>query len=262
MRAIPKIIFQTWKTRTGIPESYLQWRHSIIRHNPSYRHALWGDRENRSFIKKLYPWFLPIFDGYEHNIMRADVIRYFFLYHFGGIYIDLDTECLRPLDSYLERGNVVLGRMGVDPEFSQSIPNAVMMSAPRQEFWLFVFHLLVERAKRDIRPEYKTGPDILKSSIEIYNDSSAYKSTRESIHRLLADNGIDMRANRTAKIHVAPARDFYPIDWSDPIHQYFIRRKVVRDGVLFSDDEKRELFPHSALVSYWTHGWEPERWPE
>jgi len=39
---------------------------------------------------KEYPWFLETFDSYPYNIERADVIRYFALYHFGGIYLDLD----------------------------------------------------------------------------------------------------------------------------------------------------------------------------
>jgi len=37
-----------------------------------------------------YPWFLETFDGYVYPIQRADAIRYFVLYYFGGIYIDLD----------------------------------------------------------------------------------------------------------------------------------------------------------------------------
>lgn len=51
---------------------------------------LWTDADAREFIEKEYPWFLETFDGYPFNIQRADSIRYFVLYHFGGIYIDLD----------------------------------------------------------------------------------------------------------------------------------------------------------------------------
>jgi mannosyltransferase OCH1-like enzyme len=44
----------------------------------------------RSFIATHYPWFLATFEGYTYPIQRADSIRYFVLYHYGGIYIDLD----------------------------------------------------------------------------------------------------------------------------------------------------------------------------
>lgn len=62
---------------------------------------LWTDAGSRDFIAEKYPWFLDTFDGYKYNIQRADVIRYFVLHHYGGIYIDLDIGCLRPIDPLL-----------------------------------------------------------------------------------------------------------------------------------------------------------------
>lgn len=62
---------------------------------------LWTDASSREFIAEHYPWFLDTFDNYEFPIQRADVIRYFVLYHYGGIYLDLDVGCLRPLDPLL-----------------------------------------------------------------------------------------------------------------------------------------------------------------
>ncbi len=57
---------------------------------------LWTDASSREFIAAEYPWFLDTFDGYDHNIQRADAIRYFVLAHFGGIYIDLDDVSIIP----------------------------------------------------------------------------------------------------------------------------------------------------------------------
>lgn len=51
---------------------------------------MWTDAKAREFIKDEYPWFLETFDNYPEPIQRADVIRYFVLAHFGGVYIDLD----------------------------------------------------------------------------------------------------------------------------------------------------------------------------
>lgn len=62
---------------------------------------LWTDASSREFIAKHYPWFLDTFDDYEYVIQRADAIRYFVLHHYGGIYLDLDIGCLRPLDPLL-----------------------------------------------------------------------------------------------------------------------------------------------------------------
>lgn len=62
---------------------------------------LWTDAGSREFIANNYPWFLETFDGYTYPIQRADAIRYFVLHHYGGIYLDLDVGCLRPLDPLL-----------------------------------------------------------------------------------------------------------------------------------------------------------------
>ena len=62
---------------------------------------LWTDASSRQFIIEHYPWFLETFDNYRYPIQRADAIRYFVLYHYGGVYIDLDVGCVRPMDPLL-----------------------------------------------------------------------------------------------------------------------------------------------------------------
>lgn len=46
----------------------------------------------RPVPQKHYPWFLPTYVAYPYSIQRVDVLRYFLLHHYGGIYIDLDSE--------------------------------------------------------------------------------------------------------------------------------------------------------------------------
>ena len=56
------------------------------------------------FIADRYPQYVPLFQSYSDPLERADAIRYFILYEFGGIYADLDMEFLKPLDSLLNQG--------------------------------------------------------------------------------------------------------------------------------------------------------------
>lgn len=56
-------------------------------------YQLWTDELARELIASEYPWFLDSWDNYAFPIQRADAIRYFVLYHFGGIYFDMDTLC-------------------------------------------------------------------------------------------------------------------------------------------------------------------------
>jgi hypothetical protein len=51
-----------------------------------------------------HPEYLELFDSYPYEIMRIDMIRYFFLYDFGGVYCDLDDYPLTSIEAYLGTG--------------------------------------------------------------------------------------------------------------------------------------------------------------
>lgn len=97
---IPKIIHQTYKTK-DIPEHWKAGQQACIDLHPDYEYKLWTDDIMEEFMEKEYPWFLETYLSYGENIQRADAIRYFILYHYGGIYIDLDDGCQRKLDPLL-----------------------------------------------------------------------------------------------------------------------------------------------------------------
>ena len=97
---IPKIIHQTW-INTTVPERWSTSQKSCLYYHPSYEYWLWTDSIARNFIKVHYPWFLNTFDSYPYPIQRVDAVRYFILYHYGGIYLDLDLVCHKPLDPLL-----------------------------------------------------------------------------------------------------------------------------------------------------------------
>ena len=85
---------------------------------------------------------METYDCLSKNIQRIDAVRYMYLHHFGGVYVDLDFESIRPMDDYLRGKKVVLGRMGSDPKFRHSIPNAFMASVPGHPFWIKVLNYI------------------------------------------------------------------------------------------------------------------------
>lgn len=102
---IPRIIHQTWKT-AELPETG-DWRkaaklcHKLHPESAGWQHILWTDESARNFIKQFYPGVLSVYDAFPIPIQRVDAMRYYILHHFGGIYIDLDIGCSRPMDSLL-----------------------------------------------------------------------------------------------------------------------------------------------------------------
>jgi hypothetical protein len=255
---IPPCIFQTWKSKVDIPKHFAQWMSSFDLLNPDFQHVLWDDDDNRNFIASYYNWFLPIYDSYAREIYRADAIRYFFLYTFGGIYADMDAECLKPLGHLLDRGDVLVGRMG-DASHPHSIPNATMASKPRQEFWLLVIWLLVIAATetRWLDPEEVTGPTVLKSAVDLYLSQGSL-GTRSSVRSAIRDIArlvpSDLHPIPTvSNVQILPRHEWFPIDHTDPIHLRLCQ-DIAKHGSL-SDELKRQFLSHSSIVSYWAHSW-------
>jgi mannosyltransferase OCH1-like enzyme len=97
---IPKIIHQTWKTK-DIPEHWKKSQKEWQRLHPEWIYILWTDDDIRNHIKKYHSDFLELHDNYEYPIQRADMIRYFILYDFGGLYSDLDFFPTENIEKYL-----------------------------------------------------------------------------------------------------------------------------------------------------------------
>ena len=94
---IPSILHQTWKT-DQIPQRFQPWVDSWARHNPGWTRMFWNDRTLLDFVGQHYPDFLDTFCSYPAGIFRADAGRYLLLHHFGGVYADLDCECVAPFE--------------------------------------------------------------------------------------------------------------------------------------------------------------------
>lgn len=75
-------------------------------------------------LQEHYPWFLPTYLAYPYSIQRVDVLRYFILHKMGGIYIDLDMGCLKPLD-FMRQANFTAPMTN-----PLGISNDVMAAAP------------------------------------------------------------------------------------------------------------------------------------
>jgi len=104
---IEKIIHQTYKS-TDLPNGWkdtpIQWK----KMHPGWEYKFWTDESARKFIAEEYAWFLDTYDGYPYPIQRADALRYFAVYHYGGVYADMDLQPLVSLEKLLTGTDVVL----------------------------------------------------------------------------------------------------------------------------------------------------------
>lgn len=100
---IPKILHQTY-INTSVPLVWQEAQASCLKLHPKpeWEYKLWTDDMSLDFIAEHYPEFSETFKNYRYPIERADAIRYFVLDYYGGVYIDLDDGCQRPLEPLLK----------------------------------------------------------------------------------------------------------------------------------------------------------------
>ena len=130
---IPRIIHQVFVQSDSFPRIPTGWEHArqaVLEHHPGYRHVLWTGEDMDRFMQTNYPSFYRTFKSYKYLIQQIDAFRYFVLYHYGGIYLDLDIGTKRPMDRYLNHDLVLVKSMNV----SSSYTNALMMVSVRNPF--------------------------------------------------------------------------------------------------------------------------------
>ena len=71
--------------------------------NPPYQHVILDEEAGRQFVQRHFSHDSCILNTYElgSTILRAGYVRYLVLAAEGGIYSDLDTDAVQPIDSWL-----------------------------------------------------------------------------------------------------------------------------------------------------------------
>jgi hypothetical protein len=259
---LPKIIFHTWNSKQDLANNYLYWRRSFIEKNTGYTFVFWDTLENREFIKKHFSWFLDRYDSYADDVFRANIVRLFFLYAFGGFSVHMDSECLKPLDEMSGLGDVLLGRMGNVEDFEHSVPNAVMASKPKQTFWLLAIALAMERLAEVVpgeaggassRAEWLTGAILIKDAADFYL-THGKQQTLDCISRLSDILAAEAQNSDYGKLTMLASPIWCPMNWNNSIQTIF-RKRMFKENLVVAQNDARGLFPQAFIVTYWSAPW-------
>jgi len=142
---IPKIIHLTYKDH-NIPATWKSTIPAWKKYHPEWEIRFWTDDDNRKLIESKYKWFLPTYDSYEYGIQRADAIRYFILYTYGGIYSDMDIEPTKNFDKLFAKQTDQEVYLIKCPQLSY-VTHCFMASKPKTKFWEAIFKEMKEVAK-------------------------------------------------------------------------------------------------------------------
>ena len=118
---IPKIIHQIWIGPRKLPKKYAYWSKTWRELNPDWEYKLWTENE----IKKISLINHDLFIKSSNIGFKSDLLRYEILKQFGGLYVDTDFECIKPIpNNFLRYDFVSCIVFSKRPE----IANGMMMS--------------------------------------------------------------------------------------------------------------------------------------
>jgi len=187
---IPKIIHQTWKS-TELPENYKKWSGTWKLLNKDWKYMFWSDEDLRNLVVNDYPELLEMYDGFNTHIKRVDMARYLFLKKYGGLYVDMDFECLKPIDKLLENHSCVIGW-----EDKRYLCNAFMASTQNHKVWDNIIDYIKSLGHKHTKcvmgyPGYCTGNVMITDRILEYNKNKKNKN----------------------KVWLCPTKYIYPYSW-------------------------------------------------
>jgi hypothetical protein len=131
---IPRTFHHIWLGPDPLPHEHGPWIKSWKRHHPDWEFRLWTEDDLPED-----PIRPEVLERLRAPVERADILRLEIIYRYGGVYLDTDLECLRPLDPYLDGQEFV----GVCHKPGR-ITNTAIAAVPR--------HPLLERALQEVNP--------------------------------------------------------------------------------------------------------------
>lgn len=95
-----------------LPSSLMKNQSALERLNPNWESRVWDYTQIRILLETHFPTLLPMFENptrvlhpaiYRINprATQSDIGRWVIMYLYGGAYLDMDVECIAPLDDIM-----------------------------------------------------------------------------------------------------------------------------------------------------------------
>jgi mannosyltransferase OCH1-like enzyme len=229
---IPRIIHQIYEDPSGAPSDLLLLASTWKEKHPGWEYRFWNKQMMYDFLESKCPDFLPYYRSYPFKVQRWDAIRYLILYHIGGLYVDLDYECLEPLDMLLNGQSCC---MGMEPTVNSRVHNkslvvgnALMASKPKHPYMAAI----IEDMKTCFPVEYGKG-----DSIQIMETTGPFMVTR-----------VYEQFKRKREITLLPADLVTPLTMKEV---WMLRRGLVTA-------ELEEKVEKAFAIHYFFGSWSPQ----
>jgi hypothetical protein len=223
---IPKIIHQIWLGPKRPPGFFLKFRESWQKLHPDWEYRLWTDADLANYDFDLR----DLFDQSDNYGEKSDILRCEILLKYGGIYVDTDFECLKPLDELVNRYDFFAG---IEPphEIRETsrvllVSNALIGTRPN--------HPILKRWKKTIRDRWQKAEDECFTNIE------------KVLVRTFLSFGRAVEEKLDSQEHV---NVIFPSTYFFPMTPYYIRNppeppNIFKKALLAFDIRKDHPFSH------------------
>lgn len=149
-RPIPKVIHHIWINQNNeIPDCYKkEWRDSWKKIMPDWKVKVWYAKDVEALLRKKYPIVLRKYNSYHIPVCKADIARLAILHSEGGVYTDLDFECLKPIDRWIENKNAFFIATDTENLKTTSLRNSILASTAN--------HPIFKKALTSLKPSQVT----------------------------------------------------------------------------------------------------------
>ncbi len=213
---IPPLIHFIW-LGSQIPAYILPMIQTWKEHHPGWIIKIWTDEDVEPFGLQNK----QAFDQALAFAQQADIFRYEILYRFGGLYVDIDFECLKPFDALHKSCEFYTGIC----EYNNDLYNGLIGSVPRHP----ILKACIDNLKVIINPKntYDTG--------RILEDTGPYY-----FRKIFLSLATSCEPGKTVAF---PATFFYPIPG------------IAKEEVREQKTRENYLKPESMCIHYWNAGW-------
>jgi mannosyltransferase OCH1-like enzyme len=151
---VPKVIHQIWIGGKPIPAECGRWMASW-KMNKGWKIIVWDDKRVDNDNLSLSPTYWTSNFGY-----RGDELRYAILQKYGGVYCDVDMECLKPIEPLIMNRTFVCAYEG-NPHDPSRVGTAFLATAPH--------HPLLRHLTAGLSDSYRRhGEDAVEASGPAY----------------------------------------------------------------------------------------------
>jgi hypothetical protein len=234
---IPKIIHQTWSDKLLPPiiKSICSENTKILK-SKGYEIKLWTDSDIIDLIKDNYPDFYNIYTSAKTGVQRGDMSRIIIIYHFGGIYIDLDVLVLRDFAELLD--------MNSDKFYVSYEPSGQTMALYNSDRYICNAFFAANKNNRFVSKLLRNIPNYLNQyGLNVFNRFDVF-------------GGAYFLSNINKYTNEGYADDMFIIEDRELIYPI---NDLKFDGMKFTVDDwtcvKNGVYPSNPImIHYWIHG--------